>query len=73
MSQARVLHSSENGDRWLLVREARPERVFVRHEPDLASGGRTSDLDVGEFLVRGGPGPQHAELLRLIGTLAEGF
>ena len=73
MSQARVLHSSDNGDRWLLVGEARPERVSVRHEPDSASGARTSDLDVGDFLMRCGSGPQHAEPLRSIGTLAEGF
>jgi len=27
---------------------------------------------VGDFLVRGGDGPEHQELLRLIGTLVEG-
>ena len=69
MSQARVLYESANGDRWLLLREGAEGRVVVRHEPNRASGGAASDLGVGEFLARGGHGPEHAELLRLIGTL----
>ena len=70
MSQARVLYQSANGDRWLLVREgAQGGGVVVRHEPNEASGGAASELGVGAFLAQGGHGPQHAELLRLIGTL----
>ncbi len=69
MAQARLLYSSENGDRWLLVRGPEPERVFVRHEPNAASGGQTADLEIAEFLIRGVYGPEHIELLRLIGTL----
>jgi hypothetical protein len=68
----RTLYASENGDRWSLVRDADTERVFVRHRPNLASGGQTSDTDVGEFLVRSGLGPEKQELLRLIGSIAEG-
>ena len=64
-----MLYESANGDRWLLVREGAPEGVVVRHEPNAASGGAASDLGVGAFLAQGGHGPQHAELLRLIGTL----
>jgi hypothetical protein len=45
--------------------------VIVRHEPNLSSGGRPSDVEVGDFLVRGGLGPEKQELLRLIGTLME--
>jgi hypothetical protein len=71
MDRARVLYSSENGDRWLLVREANPERVFVRHEPNAASGGITAELEIAEFLIRRVYGPEHVELLRLIGTLVE--
>lgn len=71
MAQERLFYSSENGDRWLLVRGAEPERVFVRHEPATASGGQTADLKIGEFLIRGVYGPEHLELLRLIGTLVE--
>ena len=69
---ARELHRSPNGDRWSLVRDPGSGRVSVRHEPNLASGGRASDIEVGDFLARGGHGPEHQELLRLIGTLVEG-
>ena len=68
----RELYRSPNGDRWSLVRDPGSGRVFVRHVPNLSSGGRASDIEVGDFLVRGGHGPEHQELLRLIGTLIEG-
>ena len=71
-AEARELYRSANGDRWSLVRDPGSGRVFVRHEPNAASGGRASDIGVGDFLVRGGHGPEHQELLRLIGTLVEG-
>ena len=70
--EARELYSSANGDRWSLVRDAGSRRVIVRHEPNVSSGGRTTDTGIGEFLVQGGHGPEHQELLRLIGTLVEG-
>jgi hypothetical protein len=38
----RELYSSSNGDCWHLVREPRSERLFIRHTPNLASGGDTS-------------------------------
>jgi hypothetical protein len=63
----RELYRSANGDRWSLIRD--DSKVLVLHEPNAASGGRPSRLEVGDFLVRDGHGPQHAELLRLIGTL----
>jgi len=69
--EARELYRSANGDRWSLVRDPGSGRVFVRHEPNAASGGRTSDIGIGEFLARGGHGPEHQALLRLIGTLVE--
>ena len=69
--RSRELYRSANGDRWSLVRDAESGRVIVRHEPNLSSGGRPSDVEVGDFLVRGGPGPEKQELLRLIGTLVE--
>jgi hypothetical protein len=65
----RILYLSSNGDRWLLARETESGRVFVRHEANLPSGGRVTDLDVGAFLAEAPPGSQHQELLRLIGTL----
>jgi hypothetical protein len=64
------LYSSPNGDRWLLVRQALSNRVMVRHEPNLPSGGKVSVIEVGEFLSRG-HGPEQQALLKLIGSLVE--
>jgi hypothetical protein len=69
--QIRELHHSANGDRWGLANDSASGRVFVRHEPNLASGGTISDIDIGAFLSREGQGPEKQELLRLIGTLVE--
>ena len=70
--EVRELYRSANGDRWSLVRDPGSGRVFVRHEPNVSSGGRPSDIGLGDFLVRSGNGPEHQELLRLIRTLVEG-
>ena len=71
MIEARELYASSNGDRWLLGRDPGTGRVFVRHEPNRASGGRASELGIAEFLARDAGGPEHQALLRLIGPLAE--
>jgi len=68
--EGRELYRSPNGDRWLLVRETVSDRVLVRHEPNLPSGGKESMIEIGEFLCRG-HGPEQQALLRLIGTLVE--
>jgi hypothetical protein len=68
--KTRELYRSSSGDRWRLARDPDSGRVFVLHEPNLASGGRTSHIDIGGFLATG-RGPEHRELLRLIGTLIE--
>jgi hypothetical protein len=65
----RELYRSSNGDRWSLIRDDPSGQVLILHEPNAASGGRPSRLEVGDFLVRDAHGPQHAELLRLIATL----
>ncbi len=70
-SATRELYSSANGDRWDLVRDTGSGRVFIRHQPNASSGGRASEIGIGQFLSRGGQGPEHQELLRLIGTLVE--
>ena len=67
----RELYSSPNGDRWLLAREPESGRVFVRHIPNEPSGGNATDIEIDAFLCERGYGPQHIELLRLIGTLVE--
>jgi len=69
VAHVRELYRNPNRDRWDLVREPASGRVLVRHRPNASSGGRSSEVEVGEFLARGGRGPEHAELLRLIGTL----
>jgi hypothetical protein len=67
----RELYRSSNGDRWYLARDGRSGRVFIKHEPNLPSGGHSTDIELGTFLIQGGRGPEHQELLRLIGTLVE--
>jgi hypothetical protein len=67
--QERALYSSENGDRWSLARDSESRRVFVRHRANLPSGGQASDIELGEFLTRGGLGPEKQELLGLIGSM----
>jgi hypothetical protein len=67
----RELYSSPNGDRWYLARDPGSGQVFVMHEPNAPSGGRTTCIEIGDFLRRGSHGPEHRELLRLIGTLVE--
>ena len=71
MVETRELYSSANGDRWHLAREAGSGRVYVLHQPNASSGGRPSEIELGEFLRRDRGGPEHRELLRLIGTLVE--
>src|SRR5260370_6897967 len=68
--QSRELYrSGPNGDQWSLVRETESGRVFIEHKPNISSGGQTSHMEIGDFLVHGGHGPEHQALLRLIGAL----
>jgi len=66
-----LYRSAPNGDRWCLVRELDSGRVFVEHEPNQSSGGRTLHIEISDFLARDARGPEHQALLRLIGTLVE--
>ena len=68
----REIYSSSNGDLWFLARDSDSGQVFVVHEPNLASGGQPSQIDIGSFLSRGERGPEYQELLRLIGSLVQG-
>jgi hypothetical protein len=56
----------------LLAHDADTGQVFVRHEPNLSSGGEVANIDIGAFLIAPGSGPEKQELLRLIGTLTRG-
>jgi hypothetical protein len=70
--RAREIYHSANGDRWLLALDSDTHRVFVRHAPNLPSGGQVADIEIGAFLIAAGNGPEKQELLRLIGTLVRG-
>jgi hypothetical protein len=63
---AEIFYSSSNGDRWELVNDEENGRMLVRHEPNLASGGRASDVTVAEFLSRSGTSPQAIALKELL-------
>src|SRR5207302_10793391 len=67
----RELYNSPNGDRWYLAREVDLGQVFIRHEPNLPSGGKAANIEIGAFLSQSGQGPEYRELLRLIGTLVK--
>jgi hypothetical protein len=70
--QKRELYrSAPNGDRWFLVREPHSDLVFIEHEPNASSGGRTDRIELATFLTQGGHAPEHKALLRLIGSLVE--
>ena len=59
-------YRSSNGDRWQLVRDTDSGKSFVRHEPNLSSGGRITDPEVEEFLERTGTSPQNLALRALL-------
>jgi hypothetical protein len=67
--ETRQLYASPNGDRWYLARYPESGRVFVQHVPNVPSGGQPSNIELGDFLSRGGNAPEHQALVRLIGTL----
>jgi hypothetical protein len=69
-SQARPLYTSSSGDTWSLRRDQKSD-VVVFHQPNSASGGRASEIDLGAFLAKGNNGPEHQALRRLIGELIE--
>jgi hypothetical protein len=64
--QTAMIYASPNGDRWTLVRDTRSGDMVVRHEPNRASGGQTSEIDVEAFLARTGQAPEAVALRRLL-------
>ena len=67
--KSRELYSSPNGDLWLLCHDANAQRVFIKHEPNVPSGGQLSEIEIGTFLSHGPLNPEHQALLRLIASL----
>jgi hypothetical protein len=49
LGEQRELYSSPNGDRWLLKRDPTTGNVFVRHEANLPSGGKRTDIALANF------------------------
>jgi hypothetical protein len=66
-----TFYKSSNGDRWELVTDAETGHHFVRHEPNLSSGGQVSEATVPEFLSRSGTSPQAAALQALLDKKGE--
>jgi hypothetical protein len=60
------IYSSQNGDRWWLIRDDTSGRTVVRHEANQSSGGHRTDFEVEEFLSQAGSGPEYAALRRLL-------
>jgi hypothetical protein len=63
------IHTSSNGDKWLLVRNPECGDVFVRHLPNAASGGKSSNIELDAFLLKSKGSPERESLLRMIGSL----
>jgi len=61
-----AFYRSSNGDQWYLVQKPGADRMYVRHQPNRASGGQSSLMGLAKFLSEG-HGPQHEALLRLLG------
>ena len=64
----REFYRSSNGDRWCLFQEKGSTRGYVRHQPNRASGGQSSLMDIRDFLAEG-HGPQHEALRSLLGKV----
>jgi hypothetical protein len=67
--QKRELYRSPNGDRWFLARDFATGNVCIRHEANIPSGGRVTEIDIGTFLSGGERHPEHQALFHLLGTL----
>jgi hypothetical protein len=53
----REIYHSPNGDHWLLAHDSDTDRVFVRPEPNLPSGGQAVDIEMGSLSRRRGQRP----------------
>jgi hypothetical protein len=66
---AEDIYRSPNGDRWRLICDS--GRRFVRHEPNVASGGRKTDTELDDFLSINGSGPEYSNLRQLLHSKGE--
>ena len=56
----------ENFYRWQLVVDTATGCQLVRHEPNLASGGKITEVDVQTFLERTGSSPENLALRQVL-------
>jgi hypothetical protein len=68
ISVVQELYNSPNGDRWALCR-GEAGKLVVSHQPNQASGGRGTEIDVRVFLSQGGRGPEHQALIAALAKL----
>ena len=64
-------YRSSNGDRWQLIRDTETGRRIVRHEPNLASGGRLPRLICRSFWTGQDRVPENLALQELLEKLGE--
>ena len=63
------LYQSSNGDCWFLCKNE-AGNLYIVHEPNTASGGKTAMMEVATFLSQQ-HGPQHRAFMDLIGSLVD--
>jgi hypothetical protein len=68
-NHTRLFYTSPNGDRWLLVKIRATGEIMIRHEPNDASGGKTSEVDVETFAASNSGSPEQQALTDLIRQL----
>lgn len=66
---SREFYTSSNGDRWLVVKVGERGEIFVRHEPNRASGGQPCEVDIETFMARGPDSPEGNALIGLLDQL----
>ena len=71
VTSSESLYTSQNGDCWRLIRDAASGRQFVQHEANPSSGSQVTEMSVEDFLSRGGSGPEHAVLRRVLDRQAQ--
>ena len=65
LTTVREIYVSSNGDKWELA-EDDEKRLFIRHTPNEASGGRQSIVTLASFLQPHRAGPEQDVLNKLI-------
>ncbi|RWG85140.1 hypothetical protein EN836_14490 [Mesorhizobium sp. M1C.F.Ca.ET.193.01.1.1] len=66
---SRAFYTSSNGDRWLVVKVGERDEIFVRHEPNRASGGQPSVVDIETFMACRPGSPEGKALIDLLDQL----